>query len=103
MKERDIYPIFWPAFSSDLNPIETIWNRMNDILQKQHAEKMSYDQLRVAVKAAWDAIPGKELQELVRSMKALELFGWIETRSGHLQTIYCQIAVLITTASNPVR
>jgi transposase len=24
LRERGIYPIFWPAFSPDLNPIETI-------------------------------------------------------------------------------
>ena len=26
LSERGIYPIFWPAYSPDLNPIETVWN-----------------------------------------------------------------------------
>jgi transposase len=49
LHERDIYPIFWPTNSLDLNPIETIWNLMKDWIAKNYPEKMSYDQLRKAV------------------------------------------------------
>jgi hypothetical protein len=31
-------------------------------------QKLSYDQLREAVKAAWEAIPIEELEELVETM-----------------------------------
>ena len=61
MRERGIYPIFWPPFSPDLNPIETVWNKMKDWIAKYYPEMMSYDGLRVVVKAAWDAFPTKEL------------------------------------------
>jgi transposase len=30
LHERGIYPIFWPPYSPDLNPIETVWNLMKD-------------------------------------------------------------------------
>ena len=26
LAKRDIYVIYWPAFSPDLNPIEKVWN-----------------------------------------------------------------------------
>jgi transposase len=38
LNERGIYPIFWPVFSPDLNPIETVWDRRKDyrgVYQKQ--------------------------------------------------------------------
>jgi transposase len=30
--ERGIRPIFWPAFSPNLNPIEAVWNNMKDYI-----------------------------------------------------------------------
>ncbi len=32
MADRGIIPIFWPAFSPDLSPIESLWNRLKDVL-----------------------------------------------------------------------
>jgi hypothetical protein len=36
--ERGIYPIFWPPFSPDLNPIEAVWNVMKDYVAKHFPE-----------------------------------------------------------------
>ena len=69
LQERGITPIFWPAFSPDLNPIETLWNIMKDYLEIHYPEPdCSYDQLRAHVKEAWDAITSDQLLDLLKTM-----------------------------------
>jgi len=64
--ERGIRLIHWPPYSPDLNPIEMLWDDMKNWIQERHGEeRLSYDRLREAVKAAWEAIPEKRLNELV--------------------------------------
>jgi len=69
LQERGITPIFWPAFSPDLNPIETLWNIMKDYLEIHYPEPdYSYDQLRAHVKEAWDSITSDQLLDLLKTM-----------------------------------
>lgn len=72
LHERNIYPIYWPAFSPDLNPIEAVWNWIKDWIQEQYPndEQLSYDQLREVVRASWDALPEQFLKDLIDSMQA---------------------------------
>lgn len=72
LRSRNIFPIFWPSFSPDLNPIEMVWNWMKDWIQRHYPEdrELSYDQLRQAVRASWDAIPSEFFRELIESMQA---------------------------------
>jgi transposase len=64
-----IYPIFWPAFSPDLNPIETIWNDMKEYIQVQYPKyHRSYKRLRAAVQEAWESITIERIRELIREM-----------------------------------
>jgi transposase len=69
LRDRNITVISWLTYSPDLNPIETLWNRMKDTLQAQYPDKMTYDQLRAAVKAVWDAIPDDDVRALIRTMR----------------------------------
>ena len=75
LQERGIYPIFWPAFSPDLNPIEAVWNQMKDFIERNHPDlpggkQRTPDQLRSIVREAWDSITPECLQSLIESMPA---------------------------------
>jgi hypothetical protein len=68
--DRGIVKVEWPPYSPDLNPIETVWNWMKDYIKDNYPQdKMRYDELRKAVKEAWNAVPEEWLIELVRGMK----------------------------------
>jgi len=53
LRERGVNLIFWPAYSPDLNPIETLWNKMKDWIARNYpGKKATYDQLRRQVREA---------------------------------------------------
>ena len=68
--ERGIRIIFWPPYSPDLNPIETVWNWMKDWIEAMYGfdKVFNYDELRKVVKEAWEAVPREKLMELLESM-----------------------------------
>jgi transposase len=64
----DIRPIYWPAFSPDLNPIETLWDDMKDYIQEHYPEAhRSYKRLRATVQEAWESITIERIRELIRT------------------------------------
>ena len=69
MASRGLHPIFWPALSPDLNPIEDLWNKMKDILEQICPEiHRFYPKLKAAVKEAWEALAHEDILDLIRSM-----------------------------------
>jgi transposase len=69
LKSREINLIFWPPFSPDLNPIETVWDIMKDWIQDNYLDdKLSYKVLRQAVIEAWEAVGEREFKDLLASM-----------------------------------
>jgi transposase len=64
-----IKPVFWPANSPDLNPIETLWDIMKDYIQRHYPEvHRSYSRLRRVVQEAWDSITHETIKDIIRTM-----------------------------------
>jgi hypothetical protein len=62
-------PIYWPANSPDLNPIEDIWEKMKDYIEEHNLEiHRSCPKLRAAVIEAWNAIVHEDILDLIKSM-----------------------------------
>lgn len=70
LAERGITVIFWPVYSPDLNPIETVWNWMKDYIKRVYGDvQLSYNRLREAIREAWDSITEQQLKELLETMR----------------------------------
>jgi hypothetical protein len=69
LAESAIWPIFWPANSPDLSPIESLWNDMKNYIQDRYPEvHRSYKKLRIVVLEAWKSITTERVRELVHTM-----------------------------------
>jgi transposase len=68
-EERGILVMEWPAYSPDLNPIESVWNWIKDWIQNNRGDDISgYDAIREALNAAWAALPADFLDGLIQEM-----------------------------------
>lgn len=68
LQERGILRIVWPPYSPDLNPIESVWNKMKDYIERTYTSNLTYDQLRTAINEAWESIDEEYLDELLDTM-----------------------------------
>ena len=67
-----ISPLFWLAFSPDLNPIEVLWDIIKNSISYNYImeDLKNYDVLRKALNEAWAAIGKNQLNYLIDSMPA---------------------------------
>jgi hypothetical protein len=69
MASRGLVSIFWPPFSPDLLLIESIWNRIKDILEQLDPQVHRNSQkLKDAVWRAWEKVTDAEIRAEVRTM-----------------------------------
>lgn len=60
----------WPAQSPDLNPIENLWDLVDQKIRAQHPEKFNNSaELFEAIKIAWNAVPKETIEKLIGSMR----------------------------------
>lgn len=67
---RGIFPVEWPPYSPDLNPIEALWDDMKDYIEDYYPDYHTKGKFREAVQLAWEAIGQSRLDELLDEMPA---------------------------------
>jgi hypothetical protein len=69
LHELGWFPIFWPPFSPDLNPIEDIWKEIKKILLARDSRvHCSYKRLRKALNDAWESIDLDFIRGIISDM-----------------------------------
>ena len=63
-QDHDFNVMSWPAHSTDLNPIEHLWNHLKRRLADYEEEHWSYGRVQVE----WDKIEPEVCQDLIESM-----------------------------------
>lgn len=66
--QNGINRMWWPALSSDLNPIEQIWDVLQRRISSRNHHPDTLRELREALVEEWNQIPNEIINNLVQSM-----------------------------------
>jgi transposase len=71
LQEQGVTACFWPAFSPDLNPIESLWDLLKNWIADNYVmeDLKDYKVLRKALIEAWNSITKEQLDHLINSMQ----------------------------------
>lgn len=70
LERAQIKVMKWPANSPDLNPIETVWDRLKNYIQEHYPKvHSSYNKLKLAVQEAWESVTHEQIRGLIREMR----------------------------------
>ena len=67
-RAMDIYVMEWPPYSPDLNPIENLWGILSRSVYNNGRQYSNVNELKTAIKLAWDEIPQSYIDNLIASM-----------------------------------
>ena len=59
----------WPASSPDLNPMENLWDHLDNVVRNQPVPPRDPAEMASALTAAWNALDNHTLRRLVFSMR----------------------------------
>lgn len=73
LSSLSVQPIFWSAFSPDLNLIEAVWRLMKNLLQTKYPEyergsQRSNSDVRGSFRKTWDSVTVEQLRRLFEIM-----------------------------------
>ena len=83
LKQYGIPVIFWPLFSPDLSPIETVWDWIKDWIEEYDPTvHRNYKRLRAAIIQAWESILHDEVRTLIRDTMRERCQAVIDAQGG---------------------
>ncbi|GFV52807.1 transposable element Tcb1 transposase [Trichonephila clavipes] len=68
LQSEDITRMDWPAYSSDLNPIEHVWDMLGRRIAARQPSSTCLPELRMALLDEWCNIPQGQIDNLILSM-----------------------------------
>ncbi|CAF4866459.1 unnamed protein product [Pieris macdunnoughi] len=57
LREVDLRTMDWPALSSDINPVEHLWDELKQRVRARNPAHSSLEELKAALLEEWEGIP----------------------------------------------
>uniref|UniRef100_A0A8C1BLK3 Tc1-like transposase DDE domain-containing protein n=1 Tax=Cyprinus carpio carpio TaxID=630221 RepID=A0A8C1BLK3_CYPCA len=69
LEAENIPVLAWPAYSTDLSPIEHVWDALGLRIRQRVPVPANIQQLRTAIEEEWTSIPQATINNLINSMR----------------------------------